>query len=79
MGNYFNRGNPEVIDEPEQLIEDNNNEQNNNILATGIKTIVKVKNPFYLLKETIHLEKDSNKNIYYIKFNYDSLLILIVL
>ena len=74
MGNYFNRGNPEVIDEPEQLIEDNNNEQNNNILATGIKTIIKVKNPFYLLKETIHLEKDSNKNIYYIKFNYDSLI-----
>ena len=73
MGNYFNRNNAENED-PDQLIEDNNNEQINNLIAPDLKTIIKVKNPFYLLKETFHLEKDSIKNIYYIKFKYDSLI-----
>ena len=73
MGNYFNRNNDEN-ENPDQLIEENNNEQINNLVAPDLKTIIKVKNPFYLLKETIHLEKDSIKNIYYIKFKYDSLI-----
>ena len=73
MGNFFNRNNDQLLEVPEQIVEENNNEQVDNIIATGLKTIIKVKNPFYLLKETIHLEKDSTKNIYYIKFNYDSL------
>ena len=33
-----------------------------------------IRNPIYLKKETLSLEKDAeNNNIYYIKFNYDSL------
>ena len=74
MGNIFHRENAEIIEEPEPNNDDNNDEQRNDILATGLKTIIKIKNPFYLLKETMHLEKDSIKNIYYIKFNYDSLI-----
>ena len=74
MGNVFNR-NEVQLEDPDQLIEDNNNNQiNRNIIPPKLKTIIKVKNPFYLLKETFHLEKDSIKNIYYIKFRYDSLL-----
>ena len=73
MGNYFNRNNDDNED-PDQLIEENNNDQINNLVAPDLKTIIKVKNPFYLLKETIHLEKDSIKNLYYIKFKYDSLI-----
>lgn len=74
MGNVFNR-NEVQLEDPGQLIEDNNNDQiNRNIISPKLKTIIKVKNPFYLLKETFHLEKDSIKNIYYIKFRYDSLL-----
>ena len=76
-GNSPNRNNVEIVNEPEQLIENNiinNFEQININKSPQLKTIIKVKNPFYLLKETFHLEKDVNKNIYYIKFKYDSLI-----
>ncbi len=76
-GNSPNRNNVEIVNEPEQLIENNiinNFEQININKSPQLKTIIKVKNPFYLLKETFHLEKDANKNIYYIKFKYDSLI-----
>ena len=76
-GNSPNRNNVEILNEPEQLIENNiinNFEQININKSPQLKTIIKVKNPFYLLKETFHLEKDANKNIYYIKFKYDSLM-----
>ena len=74
MGNHSDGNNADLIEDPDQLIEGNDNagQQNNN--SPQIKTIIKIKNPFYLLKETIHLEKDSIKNIYYIKFLYDSLI-----
>ena len=76
-GNSSNRNNVEIVNEPEQLIENNiiNNFEQINVGKTPLlKTIIKVKNPFYLLKESFHLEKDVNKNIYYIKFKYDSLI-----
>ena len=76
-GNSPNRNNVEIVNEPEQLIENNiinNFEQININKSPQLKTIIKVKNPFYLLKESFHLEKDVNKNIYYIKFKYDSLI-----
>jgi len=55
---------------PAQLIEDNHQGGEND---NRIKSIITVKNPFYLKKESLSLLKDSIKNIYYIKFNYDSL------
>ena len=76
-GSSSNRNNVEIVNEPEQLIENNiiNNFEQINVGKTPhLKTIIKVKNPFYLLKESFHLEKDVNKNIYYIKFKYDSLI-----
>ena len=76
-GNISNRNNVEIVDEPAQLIDNNifnNFEQINIDKSPQLKTIIKVKNPFYLLKETFHLEKEQNKNIYYIKFAYDSLI-----
>ena len=74
MGNHINENNVDLNENPDQLIEDNANEQIQNNSMPQLKTIIKIKNPFYLLKETIHLEKDSIKNIYYIKFFYDSLI-----
>ena len=73
MGSYFNRNNAQN-EEQEEIIEENNNEQINNLIAPNLKAIIKVKNPFFLLKETMHLDKDSIKNIYYIKFKYDSII-----
>ena len=76
-GNSPNRNNVEIVNEPEQLLENNiinNFEQININKSPQLKTIIKVKNPFYLLKESFHLEKEVNKNIYYIKFKYDSLI-----
>ena len=71
MGNRFNAPNNDINQPPDQLIEVNpQGEENDN----RIKPIITVKNPFYLIKETISLEKDSIKNIYYIKFKYDSLI-----
>ena len=70
-----NEGNNVLNQPPDQLIEvnqpiDNNDNENDN----KIKSIITVKNPFYLIKETISLKKDAIKNIYYIEFNYDSLI-----
>ena len=80
MGNHNeeNNNNNNINQAPDQLIEvnppvednDNDNENENEPI---VKSIITVKNPFYLLKESITLEKDSIKNIYYIKFRYDSL------
>ena len=70
MGNR-NGGNNDLNQNPAQLIEVNPPIDDNN--ESKVKPIITVKNPFYLIKEKIHLEKDSIKNIYYIKFNYDSL------
>ena len=67
MGNHNNGNNNQP---PDQLIEVN---QPGEDMESRIKSIITVKNPFYLIKETISLEKDSIKNIYYIKFRYDSL------
>ena len=80
MGNNNNRNN-NINLHPDQLIEvnphiddenDNGNDSENGNEGK-IRSIISVKNPFYLLKETISLEKDVLKNIYYIKFKYDSL------
>ena len=82
MGNNNNRNNNNIDLHPDQLIEvnphideenDNDNDNDNEGNEGKIKSIISVKNPFYLLKETISLEKDAIKNIYYIKFKYDSL------
>jgi len=79
MGNNNNRNNnnnninlhPDQLIEVNPHLEDENDNDNEN--EGRIKSIISVKNPFYLLKETISLEKDAIKNIYYIKFKYDSL------
>ena len=70
MGNRNNANNNNINQPPDQLIEVN---QPGEEMESRIKSIITVKNPFYLIKETISLEKDSIKNIYYIKFRYDSL------
>ena len=69
MGN-LNRNQNNVNLQPDQLIEVNHPDEDN---ENRIKSIITVKNPLYLKKETISLEKDPSRNIYYIKFNYDSL------
>ena len=75
MGNFFNRNNEQIREEPQQLIENNNNlNEINNLFNPHLKTIIKVTNPFYLLKETFHLEKAEKENLYFIKFKYDSLI-----
>ena len=78
MGNVFRRNNEhneQIREEPEQLIDNNNNNIDfNTLFNPHLKTIIKVKNPFYLLKETFHLEKAKKENLYFIKFKYDSLL-----
>ena len=74
MGNFFRRNNDPLVEVQEEINLENNNQVINYPQIPELKTIIKVKNPFYLLKETIHLEKDAIKNIYYIKFKYDSLI-----
>ena len=70
MGNH-NAANNNNLNQPSGLlIEDNQQGEDND---ARIKSIITVKNPFYLIKETLALEKDAIKKIYYIKFNYDSL------
>ena len=69
MGN-LNRNQNNVNLQPDQLIEVNHPDEDN---ENRIKSIITVKNLFYLKKETISLEKDPSRNIFYIKFNYDSL------
>ena len=70
MGNHNAANNNNINQPPDLLIEDNQQGEEND---ARIKSIITVKNPFYLIKETMALEKDAIKNIYYIKFNYDSL------
>ena len=81
MGNAFNNNNNnennqagQIIDQNQQLIQGNDQDISLLIDAPSIKNVYAVKNPIYLHKETLVIEKDSeNKNIYYIKFKYDSL------
>ena len=62
-------------DHNQQLIQG----QDNSDVSLSVKTpamiqTYTIRNPIYLKKETLSLEKDTeNNNIYYIKFNYDSL------
>jgi hypothetical protein len=80
MGNNNNRNNninlhPDQLIEVNPHIDDENENDNDNEGNEGkIKSIISVKNPFYLLKETISLEKDAIKNIYYIKFIFNLIL-----
>jgi hypothetical protein len=70
-----NEGNNALNQPPDQLIEVNQPiENNDNENDNKVKSIITVKNTFYLIKETISLKKDAIKNIYYIGFNYDSLI-----
>ena len=73
--NINNENNPaNQIDQNQQLIQGNDQDISLIIDPPSIKNVYAVKNPIYLLKETLVIEKDSeNQNIYYIKFNYDSL------
>ena len=71
MGNHNDANNNNLNEPPDQLIEVNQPEEE---IDNRIKSIITVKNPFYLIKESISLEKDSIENIYYIKFKYDSLI-----
>lgn len=81
MGNGLNNNNINnennaagQIDQNQQLIQGNDLDISLIIDPPSIKNVFAVKNPIYLHKETLVIEKDSeNKNIYYIKFNYDSL------
>ena len=71
MGNHNNANDNNINEPPDQLIEVNQPEEE---IDNRVKSIIAVKNPFYLIKESISLEKDSIENIYYIKFKYDSLI-----
>ena len=60
------------------LIQNNDNNNNNNahskIDPPSVKKVYAVRNPFFIKKTSLILEKDAGPtNIYYIKFNYDSL------
>ena len=60
------------------LIENENNNNNNNnqqkIDPPSVKKVYAVRNPFSIKKTSLILEKDAGPtNLYYIKFNYDSL------
>ena len=79
MGNLFtnnnnNNGVGQIIDQNQQLIQGNEQDISLLLEPPTIKNVYAVKNPFLLNKETLIIEKDSeNKNLYYIKFKYDSL------
>ena len=50
------------------------NDNQSKALPPSVKKIYAVHNPFYIKKTSLSLEKDAEKaNIFYIKFNYDSL------
>ena len=76
MGNAFNNNSNnennqagQIIDQNQQLIQGNDQDISLLIDPPSIKNVYAVKNPIYLHKETLVIEKDSeNKNIYYIKF-----------
>ena len=67
--------NNENEDHNQQLIQGQDNPDVSIVVEPpAMKQIYPIKNPIYLKKETLSLEKDAeNNNIYYIKFNYDSL------
>ena len=67
--------NKENEDHNQQLIQGQDNPDVSIVVEPpAMKQIYPIKNPIYLKKETLSLEKDAeNNNIYYIKFNYDSL------
>ena len=60
------------------LIQNDNNNNNNNSQAKidppSVKKVYAVRNPIFIKKTSLVLEKDAGpSNLYYIKFNYDSL------
>ena len=61
------------------LIQNDNNNNNNNNAQTkidppSVKKVYAVRNPIFIKKTSLTLEKDAGpSNLYYIKFNYDSL------
>lgn len=58
----------------EQILVQEGNMAKKDIDAPTVKKVFAVRNPIYLKKPTLTLEKDaSSPNIFYIKFNYDSL------
>ena len=76
MGNRnANEQNDEIIRENEQiLIQNDANNQIAKIDPPSVKKIFAVRNPFSIKKTSLTLEKDAGPgNIYYIKFEYDSI------
>ena len=67
--NNINNGVHEQI-----LVQNGQNNTQLNIDPPSVKRVYAVRNPFYIIKTSLSLEKDAGPaNIYYIKFNYSSL------
>ena len=62
-------------DQNQQLIQGQDNSDVSILVdPPSMKEVYAIRNPIYLKKETLSLERDAQNNtIYYIKFNYDSL------
>ncbi len=76
MGNRNSNLQNNIInrEQEQMLVPNERNENQSNILPQPAKEVFAVKNPILLKKQTLSLEKDAtSKSIYYIKFNYDSL------
>ena len=56
------------------LVQNDNNNIQSKLDPPSVKKVYAVRNPFFIRKQTLTLEKDAGPtNCYYIKFNYDSL------
>ena len=56
------------------LVQNDNNNIQSKLDPPSVKKVYAVRNPFFIRKQTLILEKDAcPTNCYYIKFNYDSL------
>ena len=66
--NNINNGVHEQI-----LVQNGQNNTQLNIDPPSVKRVYAVRNPFFIKKTSLALEKDAGSNLYYIKFNYNSL------
>lgn len=72
-GNQINNGGNGGVNE-QILVQPDRNMPHIEIDAPSVKKVFAVRNPIYLKKPTLSLEKDgTNPNLSYIKFNYDSI------
>ena len=72
--NNNNNNHNNEIELPEQFESINIPENENEEDVPNVGTVIRVKNPFYLIKSSAYLQKDKINNIYFIKFKYDSLI-----